>query len=517
MSNRFQVLSLPSLVLMALASSGAHAASDTMVYQGVLVDGTGTPFPDGNYTLEFTLFTTPGGGTSVWSESHPNQAVSAGIFTTELGTINAFNDIFADNPVLFLRIRANFGAGSQTFSPRIPLAAAPYAIQAENANTLDGNTRSQLSALVEANVLNALSGTGNDSTVAGGTGNQAIGGTTSIGGGEDNIAYEDNGGTIGGGLDNVVGNNDGITTNAAYATVGGGLRNTASGFTTFVGGGRDNTASGDTTTVAGGSNNIASGALSFVGGGQVNTASGSNSVVGGGVANSATGFAATVPGGSGNQATGSYSFAAGRQAISSASGAFTWADSTGGNFDNGNPNSFRIRATGSIFFATANPPNVGAFLNSGSGTWISISDRNLKKDIEAIDAAEVLDKVADMPISEWTYTTQDGVRHIGPMAQDFHEAFGLGTTDTGIATIDADGVALAAIQGLNKKLNYRNNRISQLERELAGAPCTRTRPREQSNEVASFRAGHAFDGPQEIPFDRADLATNTVEDSSSLG
>jgi len=65
----------------------------------------------------------------------------------------------------------------------------------------------------------------------------------------------------------------------------------------------------------------------------------------------------------------------------------------------------------------------------------------------------VLDKLVAMPVSEWSYIAQgEGVRHIGPMAQDFAAAFGVGENDTTISTVDADGVALAAIQGLNAKL-----------------------------------------------------------------
>ena len=57
------------------------------------------------------------------------------------------------------------------------------------------------------------------------------------------------------------------------------------------------------------------------------------------------------------------------------------------------------------------------------------------------------------------------------MAQDFHAAFGLGTDDKHIATVDADGVALAAIQGLNEKTEVRSQksevRIQKLEAENA--------------------------------------------------
>ncbi len=41
---------------------------------------------------------------------------------------------------------------------------------------------------------------------------------------------------------------------------------------------------------------------------------------------------------------------------------------------------------------------------------------------------------------------------MGPMAQDFHAAFGLGVSDKMIDTVDPDGVALAAIQGLHAEI-----------------------------------------------------------------
>ena len=79
------------------------------------------------------------------------------------------------------------------------------------------------------------------------------------------------------------------------------------------------------------------------------------------------------------------------------------------------------------------------------------SDRDLKTRIEAIDPATVLDKVASLPMNAWEYRDQPGVRHIGPMAQDFQAAFGLGRDDTSISVVDASGVALASIQALEKR------------------------------------------------------------------
>ena len=90
---------------------------------------------------------------------------------------------------------------------------------------------------------------------------------------------------------------------------------------------------------------------------------------------------------------------------------------------------------------------------SAAGVWTSVSDRNAKEDFQTITPADVLARVAAMPITQWKYKVEpEGVKHIGPVAQDFHAAFGLGDSDRAIGSVDEGGVALAAIQGLNQKL-----------------------------------------------------------------
>ena len=83
---------------------------------------------------------------------------------------------------------------------------------------------------------------------------------------------------------------------------------------------------------------------------------------------------------------------------------------------------------------------------------MQLSDREVKTDVTLVDSGEILRGVIDLPITSWSYRSESGIRHVGPMAQDFHAAFGLGSSDRHIVTIDADGVAFAAIQGLNAKL-----------------------------------------------------------------
>jgi hypothetical protein len=104
------------------------------------------------------------------------------------------------------------------------------------------------------------------------------------------------------------------------------------------------------------------------------------------------------------------------------------------------------------------------------GTISQGSDRNAKTDFAAADPAEVLQKVAALPVQSWRYKSEaEGVRHLGPMAQDFHAAFGVGPDDKHIDTVDADGVALAAIQGLNQKVESgkqkTESRMERLEAE----------------------------------------------------
>jgi hypothetical protein len=99
------------------------------------------------------------------------------------------------------------------------------------------------------------------------------------------------------------------------------------------------------------------------------------------------------------------------------------------------------------------------------------SDRAAKQDFESVNPSEVLDRVLRLPVQKWSYTNSPTTRHIGPVAQDFHAAFDLGFDDKHIATVDADGVALAAIQGLNQKLEgklqSKDAEIQELKEELA--------------------------------------------------
>jgi len=218
--------------------------------------------------------------------------------------------------------------------------------------------------------------------------------------------------------------------------------------------------------VGGGYLNVASGGVATVGGGYGNTAGNSYATVGGGFSNAASGIFATVPGGENNTAAGNYSFAAGRRAKANNQGCFVWGDTTDADVACNDNNRFVARASGGVYLYTSSDLSTGAYLAAGSGTWTDLSDRNLKDNFTPVDALDVLARLAEIPIATWNYKTQDdSIRHMGPAAQDFSAAFGLGDSDTGISTVDADGVALAAIQGLYSLVQEQDARIQALEAE----------------------------------------------------
>ncbi|MCQ6563988.1 tail fiber domain-containing protein [Paenibacillus mendelii] len=96
-------------------------------------------------------------------------------------------------------------------------------------------------------------------------------------------------------------------------------------------------------------------------------------------------------------------------------------------------------------------------------------DKNSKENFSDVSSLQVLDKLASMPIQSWNYKDDPtSVRHIGPTAQDFQTAFGLnGEDDIHISSIDLQGVALGAIQGLNEKNEKLMAENAQLHANLA--------------------------------------------------
>jgi len=277
---------------------------------------------------------------------------------------------------------------------------------------------------------------------------------------------------------NVIGgySDNSVTGGVVGATISGGGRapdndwgsNNVSGDYGAIGGGNSNQVTGAEATIAGGHSNQAGGDYASVAGGSSNLASGLAATAGGGNNNQASGDAATVPGGFQNTAQGDYSFAAGVRAKANYQGCFVWGDANFSDVTCDANNQFIVRASGGVTMYSSSNLASGVVLPAGSGAWSNLSDRNLKENLAPVDAQEVLARLAEIPISTWNYKSQDvAIRHIGPIAQDFYAAFGLGEDDKHINTLDANGIALVAIQGLEQLVQAQNARIETLEAQNA--------------------------------------------------
>jgi hypothetical protein len=363
---------------------------------------------------------------------------------------------------------------------------------------------------------------GSRSVVAGGNGNQAMGNYCFIGGGLSNTNSGEQA-TLGGGSQNL--------SSGTNATVAGGFGNRSSGFGAVVSGGHQSISSAIDATVGGGYLNRSTSGYATVSGGFQNTSSNLLATVGGGYFNVSGGYDSTIPGGYLNAAAGDYSFAAGSRAKANHRGSFVWADSQNADFASTGNDQFCIRANGGVqvstdtsaFFGnqtrqmlnlwgaaygigvqsqtmyfrsdfnfswfrggvhndTVFNPGTGGTemmqLDSGgnlkiAGAFGSLSDRNAKENFKPVSAQEILDKVAALPLTRWNYKEDKAHEHIGPMAQDFYAAFAVGLDERHITTVDEGGVSLAAIQGLNQKveelraeLNRRDAETTELRAHL---------------------------------------------------
>ncbi len=309
-------------------------------------------------------------------------------------------------------------------------------------------------------------GTGaSSSTIAGGGGNQIKAFYSAIAGGSDNQIQTDAGfSMIGGGTENE------IQTAAGGSVIAGGFSNgiQTNAYTSVIGGGQDNQIEAFSSAILGGEGNqIETGAnFSVISGGLGNDIQPNSvgSVIGGGGNNSILGEFAIIPGGDQNVATNN-SLAGGHRAKATHQGAFVWADSTDADFSDAGSNTFNVRSSGGVVFASGTGGvNQMVSWMPGSGAWSFTSDRNAKENFQPVNARQILEKVAGLPLTEWNYKGY-GDRHVGSMAQDFHAAFPFNANDKMLNSADEAGVSLAAIQGLNEKLDEKDAEIQNLKKQ----------------------------------------------------
>jgi len=383
-------------------------------YQGRLTDSLGNPVPDGNYQLTFRLYQQETGGTPFWTEAQTIM-VRNGLFSALLGAVTPITSL-PDAGTVWLSLQVGI---APELTPRLRIVSAAYSFLSEKAQTLDQNG---------AGVGQVLKWNGTAWAAA----NDEFDNNAWVRGTPESVLYTIRRlGIARGGANNMLwGNNRfthvnlGVTCttgtngqNYAYCTVAGGSRITASG------------------------------------------------------------YYATVPGGYANIARGYASFAAGRYARANHNGSFVWSDSavsaSESVYTTGN-DQFRVRARGGTWFFSNAGMTTGVVLASGSNSWASACDSTNKTDFAPVDKKELLRRVAELRVRYYRMKDQtDGTRHLGPVAQDFKNAFGVGESDKTINMADADGVLFAAIQALYEELQQEKehsqqlmHRIELLEKEL---------------------------------------------------
>jgi hypothetical protein len=133
--------------------------------------------------------------------------------------------------------------------------------------------------------------------------------------------------------------------------------------------------------------------------------------------------------------------------------------------------------------------NSGASGFNSSGALFTPSDRNVKNTFTPIDEIDVLNKLVGLPVTKWHYRNDSKSWYMGPMAQDFMAAFGLGDKDTVIHGVNADGVALAAIKGLNTKVEDKSKALEARLNELESRVVTLEQALNASRSVATGNLG----------------------------
>ena len=440
------------------------------------------------------------GGLNNKIASETTGSIIAGGFSNEIEDHGTFNVVGGgmNNRIMSSVGAALVAGGSDNM---IQNGAASSVIAGGFNNRIDSFAQHSFIAGGHQNIIGT---NGYYTTIGGGAGNR-IGESAQyalIAGGFDNhIGFMSESSVIGGGNDNSISNE------TMYAVVDGGLRNRINFNAHFsvIGGGENNSImqNAQHATLAGGRFNVinTNALFSAIGGGsgnvigffsrycQIGGGFGNEvemrtdySVISGGRVNiiSSNAWYAVIPGGWNNEIgpRATNALAAGRRAKAQHIGAFVWGDFTNADVASTNANSVTMRASGGYRLFSDTNLTLGVELPPNATAWAALSDREAKENITPIDPGLILERVADLPLSEWNYK-QDSTqrRYIGPMAQDFQAAFNLGDGRT-ISTLDTDGVALAAIQGLYRQaidqrmetgnqISGVSSRLSELEKENA--------------------------------------------------
>ncbi|MDQ4122235.1 MAG: tail fiber domain-containing protein [Acidobacteriota bacterium] len=503
MKNALSQIAFTLILCSCLFAVVAQAQTTAFTYQGKLTDTSAAA--SGTYHMQFRLYGAPTGNLLQFGPTieNTNVSVNNGIFTVVLdfGSGISFSGLYMQ-----ISIKRPADTSYTTLTPRQRLTSALGAVRSLDANAADSLsalcdlcvTDSQVSSVSGSKVVGAVNDAlnavnANNATTAGnvtgvvgiangGTGSSIknfvdlstdqanIGGIKTFTGAQINFSLA-NGFVARGGNGSVPasGNGSRMMWHAGKAAFRAGWVIEDEWDETNIG--LHSVATGQE-TIASGKNSVAMGYLTKATGEQ-SFAMGFNTLASGS-------FSTAI--GRAVYATASDSIALGLSASTNGKqGSFVFGDASlsNGTINATAPNQFVVRAqriwlgTNSSVTATQGyflETSTGAGLTTG-GAWFNSSSRELKTNFAPVNSRDVLRKVLQLPIQTWNYKSENpSTRHIGAMSQDFHQFFKFGDSEESIATVDADGVALAAIQGLNEELKDelkdRDAKIKRLEEQV---------------------------------------------------
>jgi hypothetical protein len=412
-------------------------------FQGRLTDANGNTVPDGARVVQFKIYDAPVGGRAIWNGEVQNLTVNAGLVSTLLGTKASLASLdFNQDLYLELTVDAN-GDGQITLAdppllPRQSIVPAVFSQESANSRLLNGY---DWSALFGTN--NPADGTilgskiGNSSLDSSKLQDGAVSGTKIADHAVSLAKLDVTGATAGQSL-----TYDG--SKVAWSSVNAVDAQTLNGFdwSAIFKGGNPQTGELNAASVVSRGDLSASGTL-----GAHSALIGGSAVIGG-------------------------ELLAGQLIVSEVEAAFSMNDSAIYLRNFGDHNHYlvygNVQGKASGFDGPILAGDGGGVLGTTSdwtlswwkngnvgvrGSVFTGSDRNIKENFSPIDPSQILTKVLALPVDRWNYKSDPGAQHIGPVAQDFRAAFGLGSDDKFIATVDEEGVALAAIKGLNQKVD----------------------------------------------------------------
>jgi hypothetical protein len=450
------------LVVFLAASISVQAIPQLMNYQGVLTDSNGDPVTTPTDVV-FAIWNDRVAGDSLWSETQLVTPDTNGLFSVLLGSVSPIPDSsLIDSAFLSLKVDTD-----PEMAPRTELASVAYAYRV---NSLEGAKGGELiGSVVWADSLASFdipmiylfdpppTGSHTRPIIARAPDRNDWGlRYNTVPGFVESFAFYQSGTILS--ID-MLQHRVGVRTDSPEADldVAGVVKGQVAEFGTF------STRSGQKSALGGGGSNSAIADFATVSGGSENTAAGEG---------------ASVPGGVRNNALGRTGLAAGYCARANHDGAMVLSATASTIFhdsvSSGGDGQFVIRADSGIYLtnttegAPYDPANIittrgGAFLSGNGTTWTNASDKNHKENFTPIDREDLLEKIAQLSIESWNYKGENpDVKHIGPVAQEFSALFDVSYNDKSISTIDPAGIALAAIQELDKK----TQRIEKLEAEI---------------------------------------------------